>query len=61
MTRVHLIFRTRQETLCVPIPEALFVAVRKNAKRKGVPYRRYIRQVLEHAATTPKRSKAKAG
>jgi predicted DNA binding CopG/RHH family protein len=61
MKRVQFIFSTKQETLSVSLPETLFVAVRKKAKRAGVPYQRFIRHALERAVTMPKRLKAKAG
>jgi predicted DNA binding CopG/RHH family protein len=33
----------------------LLEAVRKNAKRQGIPYQRYIRQALERAVSERKR------
>jgi predicted DNA binding CopG/RHH family protein len=57
MTQVQLIFRTKHETLKVPIPEALFDAVRKKAKRVGMPYKRFILRAIARGVTMPKRSK----
>ena len=42
-------FKPKQKSLNLRISEELLDAVRKNAKREGIPYQRYIRQVLERA------------
>jgi len=48
-------FKPKQKSLNLRISEELLAAVRKNAKREGIPYQRYIRQALERAVTERKR------
>jgi predicted DNA binding CopG/RHH family protein len=47
--------RPKQKSLNLRISEELLDAVRRNAKRQGVPYQRFIRQALERAVTERKR------
>jgi predicted DNA binding CopG/RHH family protein len=42
-------FKPKQKSINLRISEDLLNAVRKSAKRQGVPYQRYIRQALERA------------
>jgi predicted DNA binding CopG/RHH family protein len=48
-------FKPKQKSLNLRISEELLDAVRKNAKREGIPYQRYIRQALERAVAERKR------
>jgi predicted DNA binding CopG/RHH family protein len=48
-------FKPKQKSLNLRISEELLNAVRKNAKREGIPYQRYIRQALERAVAERKR------
>jgi predicted DNA binding CopG/RHH family protein len=48
-------FKPKQKSLNLRISEELLNAVRKNAKREGIPYQRYIRQALERAVMERKR------
>jgi predicted DNA binding CopG/RHH family protein len=48
-------FKPKQKSLNLRISEELLDAVRKNAKRQGIPYQRYIRQALERAVMERKR------
>ncbi|HUD88216.1 MAG TPA: CopG family antitoxin, partial [Xanthobacteraceae bacterium] len=48
-------FKPKQKSLNLRISEELLDAVRKNAKREGIPYQRYIRQALERAVMDRKR------
>ncbi|MGA3307996.1 MAG: CopG family antitoxin [Xanthobacteraceae bacterium] len=48
-------FKPKQKSLNLRISEELLDAVRKNAKRAGIPYQRYIRQALERAVMERKR------
>jgi predicted DNA binding CopG/RHH family protein/uncharacterized DUF497 family protein len=48
-------FKPKQKSLNLRISEELLDAVRKNAKREGIPYQRYIRQALERAVMERKR------
>jgi len=48
-------FKPKQKSLNLRISEELLAAVRKDAKRQGIPYQRYIRQALERAVTERKR------
>ena len=38
------------------MPEGLLFGVKQQAKLRGIPYQRYIRQVLERALRQPERS-----
>jgi len=48
-------FKPKQKSLNLRISEELLEAVRKNAKRQGIPYQRFIRQALERAVMERKR------
>jgi predicted DNA binding CopG/RHH family protein len=48
-------FKPKQKSVNLRISEELLDAVRKNAKRQGVPYQRFIRQALERAVMERKR------
>jgi predicted DNA binding CopG/RHH family protein len=48
-------FKPKRKSLNLRISEELLDAVRKNAKREGIPYQRYIRQALERAVMERKR------
>jgi predicted DNA binding CopG/RHH family protein len=48
-------FQPKEKSLNLRISEDLLEAVRKNAKRQGIPYQRFIRQALERAVTARKR------
>ena len=52
---VRFEFKPKQKSLNLRISEELLDAVRKNAKRQGIPYQRYIRQALERAVMERKR------
>ena len=52
---VRFEFKPKQKSLNLRISDELLDAVRKNAKREGIPYQRYIRQALERAVTERKR------
>jgi predicted DNA binding CopG/RHH family protein len=55
---MHFEIRPKEKSINLRLSEGLLNAVRKIAKREGVPYQRYIRLTLERAVTAPKRSKA---
>jgi predicted DNA binding CopG/RHH family protein len=46
---VHFEFLPKDKNLNLRLPETLLDAVRKKAKKKGLPYQKYIRQVLEES------------
>jgi predicted DNA binding CopG/RHH family protein len=48
-------FKPKQKSVNLRISEELLDAVRKTAKREGIPYQRYIRQALERAVSERKR------
>jgi len=48
-------FMPKDKSLNLRISEDLLDAVRKNAKREGIPYQRYIRRALERAVMQRKR------
>lgn len=45
-------FKSKDANISMRIPRALLDAVKARAAREGVPYQRYVRQVLERAVTT---------
>ncbi len=51
-------FKPKQKSVNLRISQELLDAVRKKAKRQGVPYQRYIRQALEQAVE-PKRAEVR--
>ena len=51
---MHFEIHPKEKSINLRISEGLLDAVRKRAKRQGVPYQRYIRQALERAVTEPK-------
>jgi predicted DNA binding CopG/RHH family protein len=53
-------FKPKEKSLNLRISTELLDAVRKNAKREGIPYQRYIRRALERAVMEPKRDAARA-
>ncbi len=42
-------YRPKQKSINLRISEELLTAVRSEARRRGIPYQRYIRQALEAA------------
>lgn len=42
-------FEPKSKTLNMRVPEPLLDALKAKAKAKGIPYTRYVRQVLEKA------------
>jgi predicted DNA binding CopG/RHH family protein len=48
-------FKPKQKSLNLRISDELLNAVRKDAKREGIPYQRYIRLALERAVMQRKR------
>lgn len=42
-------FQPKNKSINLRLPEDLLQAVRMRAKRQGIPYQRFIRQVLERA------------
>ena len=50
-TPVRFEFEKKEARVNMRLPEALLEAVKDRAKERGVPYQRFIRQVLERAVT----------
>ena len=48
-------FKPKQKSVNLRISAELLDTVRKNAKRDGIPYQRFIRQALERAVAGRKR------
>ncbi len=42
-------YRPKQKSINLRISEELLNAVRNEARRRGIPYQRYIRQIMEAA------------
>ena len=49
MKRMRFEFAVKDKRVNMRLPNALYDAVKKRAARAGVPYQRFIRQVLEAA------------
>ena len=52
--RVRFEFQPKTERVNMRLPAPLLKAVRTAAARQGIPYQRFIRQVLERAVETRK-------
>ena len=50
---VRFEFQAKAARLNMRLPEPLLDAVKARAKARGVPYTRFIREVLEHATAQP--------
>jgi predicted DNA binding CopG/RHH family protein len=50
---VRFEFEAKAARLNMRLPAALLDAVKSRAKARGVPYTRFIREVLEHATAEP--------
>jgi predicted DNA binding CopG/RHH family protein len=50
---VRFEFQAKAARLNMRLPVALLEAVKSKAKARGVPYTRFIREVLEHATAEP--------
>lgn len=46
---MHFEFEPKSKTLNMRVPESLLDALKAKAKAKGIPYTRYVRQVLEQS------------
>ena len=49
MRPIRFEFQTKSERINMRVPRQLLEAVRSSASKAGVPYQRFIRQVLEDA------------
>lgn len=54
MRRIRFEFQRKDKRLNMRLPESLFEAVKVKAARAGIPYQRFIRQVLETAVEPSK-------
>ena len=51
--RMRFEFQPKAERINMRIPASLLKAVRSAAARRGIPYQRFIREVLERALIVP--------
>jgi predicted DNA binding CopG/RHH family protein len=58
---VQFEFAAKSAQLNMRVPEALLDAVKQRAKARGIPYTRYIRQLMEKAVATPPRHRSASG
>ncbi len=58
---MHFEILPKEKSINLRLSESLLDTIRRNAKREGVPYQRYIRLLIERGMIAPKQSKAKAG
>ncbi|MBI3657338.1 MAG: hypothetical protein HY232_13045 [Acidobacteria bacterium] len=54
LQRVRFEFAPKDTRVNMRLPESLFEAVKRKAARAGLPYQRFIRQVLEAAVAPSK-------
>ncbi|MFQ5673906.1 MAG: CopG family antitoxin [Nitrospinales bacterium] len=47
--KVSFEFQPKTKKVNIRFPEKLLDAVRREAKRQGIPYQKFIRQVVEHS------------
>jgi predicted DNA binding CopG/RHH family protein len=47
-------FEKKDDQINMRVPKLLLEAVKAQAKARGIPYTRFIRETLEHAMTTSK-------
>ncbi len=55
MQKVRFEFERKDMRVNMRLPEALLKAVKRKAAKSGIPYQRYIRQVLENSVMPDKR------
>jgi predicted DNA binding CopG/RHH family protein len=53
---VRFEFEKKAARVNMRLPQPLLDAVKKQAKRRGIPYQRFIREALEQAVNTTKRA-----
>lgn len=53
MKPVQFEFEKKAATLNMRIPESLLAAVKRKALRKGVPFTRYVRMLIERDVSRP--------
>lgn len=58
---MHFEILPKEKSINLRLSESLLDTIRRNAKREGVPYQRYIRLLIERGMAIPKQSKARAG
>jgi predicted DNA binding CopG/RHH family protein len=46
-------FEAKSAQINLRVPEALLDAVKRRAKARGIPYTRYIREIMEEALSQP--------
>jgi len=49
MKPVSFEFQPKDKSITMRLPETLFEAIKEETERSGVPYQRFIRQMLENA------------
>ena len=49
--RVRFEFEKKESRVNMRLPESLLMAVRQRAGERGIPYQRFIREVLEYAVS----------
>lgn len=49
---VRFEFEKKDARVSMRLPEPLLTAVKEHARKRGIPYQRFIREALEQAVTT---------
>lgn len=54
-TPVQFEFERKNAQINMRVPEQLLAALKEHAKKRGIPYQRFIREALERAVTPPRK------
>lgn len=52
---VQFEFHRKNAQISMRVPDALLASVKEHAKRRGIPYQRFIREALERAVAPPRK------
>jgi predicted DNA binding CopG/RHH family protein len=53
MTPMRFEFEKKASTLNMRLPQSLLAALKRKASRKGIPFTRYVRLLIERDVTRP--------
>ncbi len=48
---MHFEFEKKEARINMRVPDSLLAALKEHAKKRGIPYQRFIREALERAVT----------
>jgi predicted DNA binding CopG/RHH family protein len=50
---MHLVFEPKTAQITMRVPQSLLDALKERAKRRGIPYTRFIRELMEREISRP--------